>query len=572
MKKSTPERGISRRLSVFISLMLAFLFVLNAASFLAVRRYGEAAAQRKRRLETLVFLERSLGGLDTIQAALLGVVMTEDRSHQEIHAQAVAQVTEALEGAARRVVSPASKTRLDTLTHLARQEIEFSRQVLELYDRPGVRAARSLLETGRGDAVIGRARSLVAAWRLDEERLIYEAEGRLAGIGRQARLSLAFGSALAALLSVLGAMAFWRGRCAHERQDRELARLASIVASCDDAIASENLEGRILTWNDGAQQIYGFSAEEAVGRHLSQIVPVTHQKELKEMLERVARGERLRYLQTKRLTKDGRLIDVALTLAPLYDEGGRIVGVSTISRDITEQRKMEEEVRQAIDIKSRFISIASHELRSPLTAIREGIALIAEGLQGPVAPRQKELLDVALRNIDRLARLSTDILNFQKIESGQLRLVRAWHDAREIFDEVTKTVRPLADEKGLALTVRIERDLPRFVCDKDKVTQVVLNLVTNAVKFTKAGTVGIEARRDGDALHVTVRDTGPGIATQDMPRLFQSFQQFGAASEKEGSGLGLFIAKQIVQAHGGRIWAESQVGKGSVFHFTLPLQ
>jgi signal transduction histidine kinase len=114
--------------------------------------------------------------------------------------------------------------------------------------------------------------------------------------------------------------------------------------------------------------------------------------------------------------------------------------------------------------------------------------------------------------------------------------------------------------------------MSRIVCDKDKVTQVLLNLVTNALKFTEAGSVQIEARREPDALHVTVRDTGPGIADRDMPRLFQSFQQFGTAPEKGGSGLGLYISRQFVQAHGGRIWAESELGKGSTFHFTLPLE
>jgi len=571
MKKVVPGRGISRRLSIFLFLMLAFLFVLNTASFLTVRRYGEAAARQRQGLEQLLFLERSVAGLEIVQAALQGIVMTGDGSHQEVHAQAVAQVTEALKGMAGRVVSPAAQSRLESLMQLAEQEIAFSRQVLGLYDRSGRRPARSLLETGRGDALIRRVRSLAAAWRLDEEQSLYEARERMAGMGRQARLSSLIGSVLAVVLSVFGVVVFAQGRRARERQDKELARLASIVSSCDDALVCQNLDGSVLAWNDGAQKIYGFSAGEAVGRHLSQIVPVTHQKEFKEMRARVLRGEHLRHVRTKRLTKDGRLIDVTFTIAPLYDEAGRIAGVTTISRDITEQRKMEEEVGQAMEIKSRFISIASHELRSPLTAIREGIALIAEGLHGPVTERQKELLDVALRNIDRLVRLSTDILNFQRIQTGQFRLIQEWHDPREILEDVVRTVRPLAKEKRLALKVDMPKALPRVVCDRDKATQVLLNIVNNALKFTQAGSVEIKAQAEPGAVHISVKDTGPGIAQDDMARLFGSFQQFGEASAKEGSGLGLFIARQIVEAHGGRIWAESQVGQGSVFHFTLPL-
>jgi PAS domain S-box-containing protein len=419
--------------------------------------------------------------------------------------------------------------------------------------------------------VIEQTRSLISGWRHELEGSIYDVEERLTAAGRQVRAFLAFGSGLAALLLVVGGVALWRGLRAREQTERDLARLANVVATSDDAIISESLDGRILTWNKGAQQIYGFAAEEAVGRQLYDIVPVTHQKEVKEMRTRVSGGERLRHFRTKRLTRDGRLLDISLTVSPLYDRAGRIIGISTISRDITEQKRLEEEVRQAIEIKSRFISIASHELRSPLTAIREGIALIVEEARGPVTPGQKELLEVALRNIDRLARLSTDILDFQKSESGSLRLVRAWHDLRDIFDDVVKTVRPVADEKKLALTLDIAADLTPIVCDKDKVTQVLINIVGNAVKFTQAGSVHIEARREPDAVHVAVRDTGCGIAGSDMRRLFGSFQQFGAA-KTQGSGLGLFIARQIVRAHGGRIWAESEPGRGSVFYLTLPLQ
>jgi len=557
---------------MFLLAMLVVLLVFNTVSYLTIRQYNEAARERNRGHRILALLEGSLGGLLAMQSAVRGFVITKDPSYMDGLAQIETGVAEDLEEAGSLVILPLSRQRYETLQRLAAQKIAFLKQVLVFYERQGPEAAEDLIETGRGEALIDRIQEVVAGWRLDQEKFIAEADSRVKRIARRALVFLAVGTALAACLLVASGLAFRNELAVREKTERELARLAGIVSSSDDAIISKSLEGKILTWNTGAQQIYGFTDEEVIGRHISYIVPVTHQKEMKEILERVGRGERLHHFQTKRMTKDGRVIDVSLTVSPLYSRRGRVVGVSAISRDITEQKRMEEEVRQAIEIKSRFISIASHELRSPLTAIREGIALVAEGLQGPVTPVQKELLDVALRNIDRLSRLSTDILNFQKIESGQLRLVRAWHDLGEIVDDVVETVRPVADEKKLSLTVDVAKDLPRLVCDKDKVTQALMNLVTNSLKFTPAGSVRIEAGRDADVLHVSVRDSGPGISARDMPRLFQSFQQFGAASEREGSGLGLFITKQIIQAHGGRIWAESQGGKGSVFHFTLPLQ
>jgi len=572
MEKESADTLLSRWVSIFLVFMLAVLLVFNTVSYLTIRQYDRVTQERQKEHALLVLLERSLGGLQAMQSAVRSLAFFEDRSYLEAYPEMTAQVTQSLERAGGLVSSSSSKERLRALSLLAQKKIEFQKQVVSQYEQAGPGSARSLIEAGQGEALMARARDLIEGWRRDQEVSISRADIRVDRAARQTLGFLAFGSVLTALLLVVAGVGFGRGLRLREKMERELARLAGIVESSDDAIISKSLEGRILTWNKAAQRIYGFSPEEVIGRHVSYVVPVTHQKELKEILERVARGEHLKHFQTKRLTKDGRLIDVSLTISPLEDKAGRIVGASAIGRDITEQKKMEDEVSRALEIKSRFISIASHEVRSPLTAIREGISLIVDGLRGPVSADQKDILDVALHNIDRLARLSTEILNFQKIESGELRLVRAWHDVREVLDEVAKTVRPLADEKGLALTVRAEGDLSRIVCDKDKITQVILNLVTNALKFTEAGSVQIEARREPDALHVTVRDTGPGIADRDMPRLFQSFQQFGAAPEKGGSGMGLYISRQFVQAHGGRIWAESELGKGSTFHFTIPLE
>ncbi len=572
MRKKISERLLSHWLSMFLFLMLVVLLIFNTVSYLTIRQYNGAAGERNRGHRILAALEGSLGGLLAMQSAVRGFVITKDPSYMDGLTQIETGIAQDLETAASLVILPLSKQRYETLQRLAAQEIEFQKQVLAFYERQGPEAAEDLIETGRGESLTDQIQELVIGWRLDQEKFIAAADSRVRRVATRALVFLGVGTALAACLLVAGGLTFRHEMAVHEKIERELARLAGIVSFSDDAIISESVEGKILTWNRGAQQIYGFTAEEVIGRHISYLVPVTHQKESKEILERVGRGEHLRHFETKRMTKDGRVIDVSLTASPLYGRRGRVVGISAISHDITEHKRMEEEVRQAIAIKSRFISIASHELRSPLTAMREGIALVVEGLQGPVTQGQKDLLDVALRNIDRLSRLSTDILNFQKIESGQLRLVRTWHHLGEIVDDVITTVRPVADEKKLSLTVDVAKDLPRVVCDKDKVTQVLMNLVTNSLKFTPAGSVHIEARKDADALHVSVRDSGPGIPVRDMPRLFQSFQQFGAASEKEGSGLGLFIAKQIILAHGGRIWAESQAGKGSVFHFTLPLQ
>jgi signal transduction histidine kinase len=225
-------------------------------------------------------------------------------------------------------------------------------------------------------------------------------------------------------------------------------------------------------------------------------------------------------------------------------------------------------------MKSAFVSMASHELRTPLTAIKEGIRLVVQERTGRLNSEQKEFLGIAQRNVDRLARLINDILDFQKLESGRTYLGTQENDINEIVREIIETMTSLANEKGLNLITQLDDTVPKIKCDKDKIIQVLTNIVNNAIKFTERGSITIATAADDNIAQVSVSDTGPGIKKEDLPKLFNEFEQLAGGGDRKtgGSGLGLAISRKIIEKHNGKIWAESEYGKGATFHFIVPIE
>ncbi|MDP8259766.1 MAG: ATP-binding protein [Candidatus Gygaella obscura] len=248
-----------------------------------------------------------------------------------------------------------------------------------------------------------------------------------------------------------------------------------------------------------------------------------------------------------------------------------------ILEDLTEAKdkldKYAKELEKAIKIKSEFTSMVSHELRTPLAAIKEGVSIVYDEEAGKISSEQKEFLEIAKRNVDRLARLINDVLDFSKLEVGKIDFNIKENNINEVVQEIQNTMIPVASAKGLAIEVDIQKDLLFINFDRDKVVQVLTNLVNNAIKFTDKGKITLSTRSKGDVLLVSVRDTGKGIKEQNIPKLFQQFEQLEKGSERKtgGTGLGLAISKQIIKAHNGNIWAESKLGEGTVVSFTLPI-
>ena len=233
-----------------------------------------------------------------------------------------------------------------------------------------------------------------------------------------------------------------------------------------------------------------------------------------------------------------------------------------------------EQLKEAMEAKSQFVSMASHELRTPLTIIKEGIRLVLQGKSSQLDDKQKMLLGLAQRNVDRLARLINNILDFQKLDSGKIDFNMQDNDANEVVREIKETMATLANDEKLSLITELDESLPIVEFDRDEIMQVLINLVSNAIKFTDQGGVTITSAREGNTIRISVQDTGPGIKNEDLPRLFHEFGQLTDVGNRKpaGSGLGLVISKKIIERHSGNIWAESEYGKGTTFHFVLPVE
>jgi signal transduction histidine kinase len=284
-----------------------------------------------------------------------------------------------------------------------------------------------------------------------------------------------------------------------------------------------------------------------------------------EVFQRITRGERIEQLETVNLTRDGRKIDVSLTVSPMLDRAGTVIGASTIARDITERKQLEQ-------MKDDFVGTVSHELRTPLTAIKGFIELVADGEAGPLTDPQREFLQIASRNTDRLGNLINDLLDVNQIEAQRLEISTEPIDLRAVLDDVAATFRPMAQAKGLSFTENIGR-LPSILGDGPRLVQVFSNLVSNAIKYTPSGEVGIHARVARNGVEVIVHDTGIGLSKDEQAQLFTKFfrARNPVVADSGGTGLGLVIARAIVEKHKGTIEVASVVGAGTRFRVVLPL-
>jgi len=353
--------------------------------------------------------------------------------------------------------------------------------------------------------------------------------------------------------------------------------LAGIVESSTDAILTKSLDGVITSWNHGAEEMYGYSAAEVVGQPISILVP-PDLDDVSSILAKVRADEPIRHYETKRRAKDGRVLDVALTVSPIRDRGGRPIGASTIARDVTEATRLQEtlkmaqiEAERANSFKTEFLSRISHELRTPLNAIL-GFAQLLE--LDDLSPDQRDSTEQITKGGQRLLALINDILDISRIESGSIGLSLEPVAVDLVVREAVALIKPLADERGIRLRIETSDDADRLhvLADQQRLGQALLNLLSNAVKYNvDRGTVSVTARADGSGLvRIGVADTGPGIAEDKISLLFTPFHRLGAEQTNvEGTGLGLSLSRSLVQAMGGSLEVETTEGDGTTFWVEL---
>ena len=371
----------------------------------------------------------------------------------------------------------------------------------------------------------------------------------------------------------VGLAAIIRDMSQQRRHEEMKSHLAAIVDSSDDAIIGKTLEGVITSWNQAAERLYGYKAEEVIGKPVSVIIPFECSGEIAQISKQLKEGKGIENLETVRLHKDGIPIDVSLTISPVKDSSGRIVGAATIARDITKRKKAEKEMEEALRMKTEFTSTVSHELRTPLAISKEALSLLSRGKVGDLTEKQKEIVNIANLNIDRLSVLINDVLDFSKIEAGKMELFREWVDVVSLLKESCEGWKLKAGAKRIELSLSVSKPSIMLFIDKIRFLQILANFLSNAVKFApEGGRVELSAQELDSKVKFSVIDNGPGIAKEDFKKLFQRFEQINRVHGPgaQGTGLGLSIAKGLVDLHGGEITVESKLGNGSKFSFTIP--
>ena len=378
---------------------------------------------------------------------------------------------------------------------------------------------------------------------------------------------------------------------------RARAYLAAIVESSDDAIISKDLNGVITSANVAAERLFGYPAEELIGRQVRMLIPADRQGVEDHILPRFRSGQRVDHFEPVRVKRDGTLIDVSLTISPVRSPDGTIIGVSKIARDITEKKRVQSELtaaRQMITsererlleaeraarteaeranrMKDDFLAMVSHELRTPLHAILGWTRVMKQGRQD--AATLDRGFEVVERNARMQAQLVSDLLDLSRIGQGKLRLDIQDSSLDEAVTAALDTVHADARQKEIVITREEGPYTDPLPADPARLQQVIWNLLSNAIKFTPAGgRVTIAARRTGTDLELTVTDTGVGIRADFLPHIFDRFQQADASITRRfgGLGLGLAIVKQLVELHGGSVAASSAgEGQGSTFTLVLP--
>ena len=371
-----------------------------------------------------------------------------------------------------------------------------------------------------------------------------------------------------------------------EEREREavsgLEWLGAIVNSSADAIVGLTPDGMIVSWNPGAEQLYGYAPAEAMGRDAGFLIPAHLRHAEDTVLARVREGGQVHNFETERVRRDGSVVPVSLTVSPIRDSAG-VRGIAQIARDIAERRAAEAELRAAREaalessrLKSEFMATMSHEIRTPMNGV---IGLTSLLLQTPLDEAQRQYAEGVRTAGESLLALINDILDFSKLEAGRLELEPAPFDPRALLQEVAGLFAEQGHGKGLELIAYCEPNVPaRLVGDSRALRQILLNLVANAVKFTHEGEVAVlAALQDGGSettlLRFEVRDTGIGIAPDQQEPIFDAFAQADASTTRRygGTGLGLAICRRLTEAMGGRIGVSSRPGAGSVFWFTIPV-
>ncbi|WP_114791165.1 PAS domain S-box protein [Niabella yanshanensis] len=447
-------------------------------------------------------------------------------------------------------------------------------------------AATVLFGYHESEAVGQHISLIIPADRLHEENFIISeiSNGRRiqhfqtirkAKSGQEIPLSLAISPIKNSQGIIIGASKIARDISRQKEAAEKQGMLAAIVNNSDDAIVSKTLDGIITSWNNAAARMFGYTETEAIGRHISLIIPHERLAEEDYIIGEIKKGHSVSHFETIRVTKNGDFIPISLTVSPILNESKTIIGASKIARDISEKvaahKELEhlyQQVKTLSDRKDEFIAMTTHELKTPVTSLKGFLQLlqIHTGADG----KGRLFVERSIRQVEKLAMLINDLVDFSKLQAGKLGMHFESFDIKVLVEDclelyATNSSHPFRFNYSGSLEVQ---------ADRLRIEQVIDNLVSNAVKYSpQGGSIDITVEGKTDAVEVKIKDEGIGIDDAVKGKLFsQFFRAVDPGYSIPGLGMGLYITKEIIERHGGSISVESILGKGSVFSFVLPRQ
>jgi PAS domain S-box-containing protein len=431
------------------------------------------------------------------------------------------------------------------------------------------------------DEAIGQSITiLIPADRLDEEaeilrrlrsgeRIDHFETIRRRKDGTPREISLTISPVRDASGKVVGASKIARDITDIRQSQRARLLLSAIVDSSDDAIISKDLNGVITSWNSGAERLFGYTAEEVIGKSVTLLMPPERVHEEPEILGRLQNGARVDHFETVRRRKDGTLLEISLTISPIRDLNGKVIGASKIARDITERRRNEARIRRANQDLEQFAFSASHDLQEPLRTLKIYSELLGARYADKLDGQALEFLDFLRSGATRMEMLVRDLLAYTHAINSNA-AANEIADASDVFEDVCEGMAGPIAETGAMIT---SEALPAVQMHRMHLQQLFQNLIGNAIKYRhvdRTPVIHITASRQGASWLFSVSDNGIGIAPEFKEKIFGLFKRLHTSEEYPGTGIGLAICQRIVDRYYGRIWVDSEVGHGSTFRFCVP--
>lgn len=549
------------RATFFAGLMI--VLVIAGFSYWSIRGLFAAAERKTRAHAVRDELQDVLVRLDEAETGQRAYVITGEDRYLTPYGTAVATIPREMQDVYDLLDDdPEQARRVKEIEPVLRERLDRLQEGVHLRQTSGFEAAADLVRSGRGLDLMERFRAGVGQIRAAAEA--HSAEQDAAFRQRIVETLGVIGAGGFLAIIVIGAanIVIQRELAARARAEATRRELAAIVESSTDAIIGTTVDGIITSWNRGAERLFGYPAEEVIGRSRSILVPPERADEVPATIEVLRRAEIVPHFETERVRRDGSRVDVSMTYSPISDGAGRIVGASAIARDITDRKDLE---RQRAD----FLAMITHDIRGPLALIYGYLDLLDTG--GRLTAEDKDLVRATEGVAETILALLNDHLDLSKIEAGRLTLTRCPTSLPDVVQNVARQLGHAITRRGITLDCRSEPDVPLVDGDPVALERIVFNLAYNAIKYLPdGGTLVVRSLRHGAMAAVEVADNGPGMSAEELPLIFERYQQAATGRLKKGTGLGLFIVKSLAEAHGGRVLVESTPGQGTCFRVLLP--